>query len=160
MVDVDLSPRTPGSATLLPRTRHGLELRAPSGHTSCVSHLSIVGGRMQDGEKRPEWVIKRHLSAEALKEYVARVEISRSQVIAITEHQDGVFTLIFDPTEEQQTELASEETQVSETLDTLFGAPVTPVQEPETEEVETLITIPAGPLVAPPTAPTVEPSPS
>ena len=115
---------------------------------------------MQDGEKRPEWVVKRHLSAEALKEYVARLKIVSAQVIAITEHQDGVFTLIFEPTEEQQTELASEEAQVSETLDTLFGAPVTPVQEPESEEVETLITIPAGPLVAPPTAPTTEPSPS
>jgi hypothetical protein len=115
---------------------------------------------MQDGEKRPEWTIKRHLSAEALKEYVARWEISRAQVVAITEHQDGVFTLIFEPTDAQQQELATEEAQVSETLDTLFGAPVTPVQEPEAEEVETLITIPAGPLVAPPTAPTADPSPS
>jgi hypothetical protein len=115
---------------------------------------------MQHGEKRPEWVVKRHLSAEALKEYVARWEISRAQVVAITEHQDGVFTLIFEPTEEQQHELEAEAGQVAETLDSLFGAPVTPVQEPEAEELETLITIPAGPLVAPPTAPTTEPSPS
>jgi hypothetical protein len=119
---------------------------------------------MQDGGKRPEWVIKRHLSPEALKEYVARWEIGRAQVVAITEHQDGIFTLIFEPTEEQQEALASEEAQVGETLDTLFGAPVTPSVDPtapaEEEEVETLITIPAGPLVAPPTAPTTEPSPS
>jgi hypothetical protein len=88
------------------------------------------------------------------------LEISRAQVVAITEHQDGVFTLIFEPSEAQQGQLATEVEQVAETLDTLFGAPVTPVQEPDAEEVETLVTIPAGPLVAPPTAPTTEPSPS
>lgn len=113
---------------------------------------------MQDRERQPEWVVKRHLSAEALKEYVARVNISRSQVIAITEHQDGVFTLIFEPTGEQQHELEAEAGQVAETLDTLFGAPVTPSVDPAAEEDEALVTIPAGPLVAPPTAPTVEPS--
>ena len=119
---------------------------------------------MQDRERQPEWVVKRHLSAEALKEYVARLNIGRSQVIAITEHQDGVFTLIFEPTDEQQQELEAEAGQVAETLDTLFGAPVTPAVDPAApapgEEDETLVTIPAGPLVAPPTAPTVEPSPS
>jgi|tagenome__1003787_1003787.scaffolds.fasta_scaffold17487108_1 hypothetical protein len=115
---------------------------------------------MQDPERQPEWVVKRHLSAEALKEYVARLKIARTQVIAITEHQDGVFTLIYEPSDEQQQALEAEAGQVAETLDTLFGAPVTPVQDPESEEVETLVTIPAGPLVAPPTAPTVEPSPS
>ena len=115
---------------------------------------------MEEHADRRDWVVKRHLSAEALKEYVARLEIARTQVIAITEHQDGVFTLIFEPTEEQQHELEAEAGQVAETLDSLFGAPVTPVREPEAEELETLITIPAGPLVAPPTAPTTEPSPS
>ena len=115
---------------------------------------------MQDGERQPEWVVKRHLSAEALKEYVARHKVGRAQVIAITEHQDGVFTLIFEPTDEQQTALEAETGQVEETLDTLFGAPVTPSVDPVAEEVETLVTIPAGPLVAPATAPTVEPSPS
>jgi hypothetical protein len=118
---------------------------------------------MQDGERQPEWVVKRHLSAEALKEYVARIKISRAQVIAITEHQDGVFTLIFEPTDEQQHDLETEAGQVAETLDTLFGAPVTPSVDPAApapEEAETLVTIPSGPLVAPPTAPTVEPSPS
>ena len=115
---------------------------------------------MQDRERQTEWVVKRHLSAEALKEYVARIDISRSQVIAITEHQDGVFTLIYEPTAEQQTALAAEEGQVAETLDSLFGAPVTPSIDPVAEEIETLITIPAGPLVAPATAPTADPSPS
>ena len=115
---------------------------------------------MQDAERQSEWVVKRHLSAEALKEHVARMEIARSQVIAITEHQDGVFTLIYEPTDAQQTMLAADEGQVAETLDTLFGAPVTPSQEPVTVEPDVLVTIPAGPLVAPPTAPTVEPSPS
>ena len=115
---------------------------------------------MADDEHQRAWVVKRHLNAEALKEYVARYGISRAQVVAITEPQDGTFTLIFEPTDEQQGELEAEEGQVAETLDTLFGAPVTPVQEPESEEVETLVTIPAGPLVAPPTAPTAEPGPS
>jgi len=115
---------------------------------------------MQDGERQSEWVVKRHLSAEALKEYVARLEIGRSQVIAITEHQDGVFTLIFEPNAEQQQTLEAEEGQVAETLDELFGAPVTPVQEPAAEAIGTVVTIPAAPLVAPPTAPTADPSPS
>ena len=115
---------------------------------------------MHDGERQPEWVVKRHLSAEALKEYVARLKIGRAQVIAITEHQDGVFTLIYEPTEEQHGALEAEAGQVAETLDSLFGAPVTPSVDPTAEEVETLVTIPSGPLVAPPTAPTTEPSPS
>ena len=72
------------------------------------------GSFMEDREQRRDWVVKRHLSAEALKEYVARLEIARAQVIAITEHQDGVFTLIFEPTDEQQTHLEAEEGQVAE----------------------------------------------
>ena len=115
---------------------------------------------MQDPERQPEWVVKRHLSAEALKEYVARLKIGRAQVIAITEHQDGVFTLIFEPTDDQQTHLEAEEGQVAETLDTLFGASVTPVQEPAVEEAGAIVAIPAAPMVAPPTAPSEEPSPS
>lgn len=115
---------------------------------------------MHDGERQPEWVVKRHLSAEALKEYVARVKVTRTQVVGVTEHQDGVFSLIYEPTDEQRDVLEAEAGQVAETLDTLFGAPVTPSVDPGAEEVETLVTIPAGPLVAPPTAPTTEPSPS
>jgi hypothetical protein len=115
---------------------------------------------MEHGDQRRDWVVKRHLSAEALKEYVARLEINRSQVIAITEHQDGIFTLIFEPTDEQQGHLEAEEGQVAETLDTLFGAPVTPAQEPVVEESGAVVAIPAAPLVAPPTAPSAEPSPS
>ena len=115
---------------------------------------------MEDREQRRDWVVKRHLSAEALKEYVARLEIARPQVIAITEHQDGVFTLIFEPTDEQQGHLEAEAGQVAETLDTLFGATVTPVQEPAVEEVGAVVAIPVAPLVAPPTAPSAEPSPS
>ena len=115
---------------------------------------------MEHGDQQRDWVVKRHLSAEALKEYVARMEITRSQVIAITEHQDGVFTLIFEPTDEQQSHLEAEAGQVAETLDTLFGAPVTPVQEPIVEEAGAVVAIPVAPLVAPPTAPSMEPSPS
>jgi hypothetical protein len=113
---------------------------------------------MEDDEQRRAWIIKRHLSAEALNEYVARLGISRAQVVAITEPQDGTFTLIFEPTDAQQTELEAEAGRVAETLDTLFGAPVTPVQEPAAEEAETVVTIPVGPRVASPVAPTVEPS--
>ena len=115
---------------------------------------------MEHGDQRRDWVVKRHLSAEALKEYVARLEITRPQVIAITEHQDGVFTLIFEPTDEQQGHLAAEEGQVAETLDTLFGAPVTPAQDPAVEESGAVVAIPVAPLVAPPTAPSAEPNPS
>ena len=115
---------------------------------------------MEDSEQRRDWVVKRHLSADALKEYVARLEIARPQVIAITEHQDGVFTLIFEPTDEQQTHLEAEEGQVAETLDTLFGAPVTPAQEPVAEEAGAVVTIPVGPLVSSPDTPSTEPSPS
>jgi hypothetical protein len=115
---------------------------------------------MEDREQRRDWVVKRHLSAEALKEYVARLEIGRAQVIAITEHQDGVFTLIFEPTDEQQTHLEAEEGQVAETLDTLFGAPVTPAQEAVAEEAGAVVTIPVGPLAAPPATPATEPTPS
>lgn len=115
---------------------------------------------MEHGDQRRDWVVKRHLSAEALKEYVARVEIARPQVIAITEHQDGVFTLIFEPTDEQQSHLETDEGQVAETLDTLFGAPVTPPQEVTSEESGAVVAIPVAPLAAPPTAPSAEPSPS
>jgi hypothetical protein len=115
---------------------------------------------MQGGERQPEWVVKRHLSAEALKEYVARLKIARAQVVGVTEHQDGVFSLIYEPTDEQRAIMEAEAGQVAETLDTLFGAPVTPSADPGAEEAETLVTIPSGPLVAPPTAPTTEPSPS
>ena len=115
---------------------------------------------MEHGDQRRDWVVKRHLSAEALKEYVARLEISRPQVVAITEHQDGVFSLIFEPTDEQRRHLEAEEGQVAETLDTLFGASVTPVQEPATEESGAVVAIPAAPMVAPPTTPSAEPSPS
>ena len=115
---------------------------------------------MEYGDQRRDWVVKRHLSAEALKEHVARLDIDRAQVIAITEHQDGIFTLIFEPTDEQQRHLEAEEGQVAERLDTLFGAPVTPVQEPAVEESGAIVAIPVAPLVAPPTAPSAEPSPS
>ena len=115
---------------------------------------------MDRGGERRDWVIKRHLSAEALNEYVARLEIARPQVVAITEPQDGSFTLIFEPNDEQQSQLSAEAGQVAETLDTLFGAPVTPLQEPAAEEIGTVVTIPVGPLVAPAGAPTPEPSPS
>jgi hypothetical protein len=115
---------------------------------------------MEDDEQRRGWVIKRHLSAEALKEYVARLAITRAQVVAITEPQDGIFTLIFEPTDEQQGHLEAEEGQVAETLDTLFGAPVTPVQETVVEESGAVVTIPAGPQVAPAVAPSNEPTPS
>ena len=115
---------------------------------------------MEDHADRRDWVVKRHLSAEALKEYVTRLEIDRAQVIAITEHQDGIFTLIFEPTDEQQTHLEAEEGQVAEALDTLFGAPVTPAQDPVVEEAGAIVAMPVAPLVAPPTAPSEEPSPS
>lgn len=115
---------------------------------------------MEDREQRRDWVVKRHLSAEALKEYVARLDIARAQVIAITEHQDGVFTLVFEPTDEQQTRLEAEEGQVAETLDTLFGAPVTPVQESIAEEAGAVVAIPVGPQIAPPATPATEPTPS
>jgi hypothetical protein len=115
---------------------------------------------MEDREQRRDWVVKRHLSAEALKEYVTRLEITRDQVVAITEHQDGVFTLIFEPTDEQQGHLEAEAGQVAETLDILFGAPVTPAQESAGEETETVVTIPVGPPAAPAVAPSSEPNPA
>jgi len=115
---------------------------------------------MEDDEQRRDWVVKRHLNADALKEYVARLGISRAQVVAITEPQDGTFTLIFEPSQEQQGELEAEEGQVAETLDTLFGAPITPVQEASDQEPETVVTIPVGPLVITPADPVAEPSPS
>lgn len=106
------------------------------------------------------WVIKRRLNPDALKEYVARLDIQRVQVIAITEPQDGQFSLIFEPNAEQQTQLAAEETDVAETLDTLFGASVTPVQTPSGAEVETVVAVPLVPSDAPPSGPVPEPSPS
>ena len=93
------------------------------------------------------WVVKRHLSDDGLKQYVARLAIARAQVVAITEPQDGTFTLIFEPTDEQVSQLDAEEGQVAETLDELFGVPVTPVQTPTGEEVGTVIVdpVPATP---------------
>ncbi|MCC7369869.1 MAG: hypothetical protein IT306_15685 [Chloroflexi bacterium] len=105
------------------------------------------------------WVIKQHLNPDALKEYVSRMGIQRSQVIAVTEPQDGMFTLIFEPNAEQQTALAAEESEVAETLDALFGAPVTPVQAPGGAEVETVVAVPAMPAGVPPPAP-AEPTPA
>jgi hypothetical protein len=97
-----------------------------------------------------------------LNEYVARHRIQRPQVVAITEPQDGTFTLIFEPNQAQEEHLAAEESEVAETLDALFGAPVTPVQTPSGAEVETVVTIPApaGPAGVPPVAPATEPTPS
>src|SRR4051794_38981160 len=105
------------------------------------------------------WVIKRHLSTDALKEYVTRLSIEREQVIAITEPQDGTFTLIFESTDEQAEMLDAEEGQVAETLDEMFGTPVTPVMTPSGEEVGSVITIPA-PSTPDPIPDTPEPVPS
>ena len=44
---------------------------------------------MENDAPRRDWVVKRHLNVEALKEYVSRLEISRAQVVGITEPQDG-----------------------------------------------------------------------
>jgi hypothetical protein len=115
---------------------------------------------MEQPEERRDWVVKRHLSAEALNEYVARLAIARSQVVAITEPQDGSFTLIFEPNEGQQDHLEAEAGQVAETLDTMFGASVTPVQDPAGEEAERVVTIPVAPPLEPAVAPATEPSPS
>jgi len=118
-------------------------------------------GEQRRAEQRPAWVIKRQLNADALREYVARHSIDRAQVVAVTEPQDGMFTLIYEPTDEQQTELAATESQVAETLDVLFGASVTPVQ-PGVEGA--IVAIPAlspsAPEAAPPAVPLTEPSPS
>ena len=112
-------------------------------------------------QSAPSWVIKRHLNPDALREYVARFEIERVQVIAITEPQDGVFSLIYEPTGAQQEMLAAEETQVSETLDELFGAPVTPSADPaEGAIVAVPVVAPAPAESVPPGAPAPEPSPS
>lgn len=111
------------------------------------------------GAQRPAWVIKRQLNSEALREYVARLGIDRAQVIAITEPQDGVFTLIYDPTDAQQEQLAAEEGQVAETLDVLFGAPVTPAQDPVEGAVVVVPSLVPGPSVAPETLPPTEPAP-
>jgi hypothetical protein len=115
---------------------------------------------MEDAEQRHAWIIKRHLNTEALTEYVARHGITRAQVVAITEHQDGVFTLIFEPTDQQQGLLEADVGQASETLDTLFGTPVTPVQTPSGAEVETVVAVPARPSTAPSVAPAADPRPS
>jgi hypothetical protein len=106
-----------------------------------------------------EWVVKRHLSTDALKEYVARLGIERAQVIAITEPQDGSFTLIFEPTDEQERLLESDEEQVAETLDELFGTPITPVLTPSGEEVGTVVAAPV-PATPDPIPTTPEPVPS
>lgn len=114
----------------------------------------------ENGAPRREWVVKRHLSADALKEYVRRLEIERSQVIAVTEPSDGVFTLVFEPTDEQQQYLEAEAGQVAETLDELFGSPVTPAvdpaQEPAVEATPAIVAVPTAPESEPP----VEPRPS
>jgi hypothetical protein len=119
---------------------------------------------MEDATQPCAWVIKRRLNADALKAYVSRHSIQRSQVVAITEPQEGAFTLIFEPNDEQQVQLAAEESEGAETLDELFGAPVTPiqtpVQTPSGAEVEPIITIPAVPVGLPLTAPISEPTPS
>jgi hypothetical protein len=106
-----------------------------------------------------DWVIKRHLSTDALKEYVARLAIERAQVIAITEPQDGTFTLIFEPTEEQTGLLEAEEGQIAETLDEMFGTSITPILTPSGEEVGSVIAIPA-PSTPDPIPETPEPVPS
>jgi hypothetical protein len=122
-----------------------------------MEHAEQVG----QGGQRPAWVIKRQLNTDALKEYVARFGISRAQVVAITEPQDGMFTLIYEPTDEQQSQLAAEEGQVSETLDVLFGAPVTPAQPGvEGAIVAVPVVTPATAEPAPPAVPATEPSPS
>jgi hypothetical protein len=116
-------------------------------------------GRMEDGEQPRAWVVKRHLSPDALKEYVVRFGIARSQVIAITEPQDGMFSLIFEPTDAQQTQLEAEEGQVAETLDELFGAPVTPVQEP-VRAAGAIVAVPVEPEIQAPVVPSTDPTPS
>ena len=47
------------------------------------------------------WGVQRHLSAEGLIDYGAEFEISRAQVVAITEPMDGTFTLVYEPREGQ-----------------------------------------------------------
>ncbi|MGE3271947.1 MAG: hypothetical protein AB7P40_24550 [Chloroflexota bacterium] len=115
---------------------------------------------MENASRRCAWVIKRHLHADALIEYVTRLEIERPQVVAITEPQDGTFTLIFEPNDRQLEQSTAEESDVAETLDTLFGTAVTPVQTPSGAEVETVITPNITPGAPPMTTPTPEPSPS
>jgi hypothetical protein len=121
-------------------------------------------GEQRPAEQRPAWVIKRQLNADALKEYVARFGIDRAQVVAITEPQDGMFTLIYEPTDAQQTELAAAESQVAETLDVLFGAPVTPPQDPVEGAVVVIPAVAPGPAGSPESVPLAvpftEPSPS
>lgn len=117
--------------------------------------------QMGHGEQRPAWVIKRQLNTDALKEYVARFGISRAQVVAVTEPQDGMFTLIYEPTDAQESLLAAEEGQVSETLDVLFGAPVTPAQAGVEGSIVGLPAMtPASPEPVTPAVPVTEPSPS
>lgn len=93
------------------------------------------------------WTIKRHLSSDALKEYVSKLGIQRSQVVAITEPQDGSFSLIFEPTDEQANYMESEEGQIVEVLDTLFGPAITPIQSAAGEDVEVVPVIPPAPGV-------------
>lgn len=116
---------------------------------------------MENGEQRAAWVIKRQLNADALKEYVARFNICRTQVVAVTEPHDGMFTLIYEPTDVQQTQLEAEEEQVAETLDTLFGAPVTPsLSGAEGAVVAVPVVTPSAPEPGSPVVPSTEPSPS
>lgn len=118
----------------------------------------------RNGEAHRDWVVKRHLSAEALNAYIRRLSIERSQVVAVTEPADGTFTLIFEPNDEQSGYLEAEAGQVAETLDTLFGAPVTPAfpeqaAAPPGEAVPVIVAVPTAPQ-SDPTVPLAEPSPS
>jgi hypothetical protein len=122
-----------------------------------------AGGAMErvepHHEQRRDWVMKRHLSTDALKEYVARLGIERAQVIAVTEPQDGSFTLIFEPTDQQTGLLEADEEQVAEVLDELFGTPITPVLTPSGEEVGSVVAVPM-PATPDPIPETPDPVPS
>ena len=111
---------------------------------------------MENDAPRHDWVVKRHLNVEALREYVSRFEITRAQVVGITEPQDGTFTLIYEPTDWQLGQLEAEEGQVAEVLDEMFGVAITPVQRPTGEAVETTV---AAPVPATPD-PLPDPTPS
>lgn len=100
---------------------------------------------MERDEKAREWVVKRRLSTDALKEYVKRLAIQRTQVIAITEPEDGVFSLIFEPNEEQQGYLEAEQDQIAETLDEMFGPAVTPVLTEGGEGETPVVVVPSLP---------------
>lgn len=77
-----------------------------------------------------------------LIDYVAEFEISRAQVVAITEPMDGTFTLIYEPRERQNGHAEAVVTiaEAEEALEELFGTPITPVQV--AEEVEETVVHP------------------